>query len=241
MSGYHEPMGIIHDSESNDDLLKAVACNNVTLAQKLVHSDMNIFAVSGPWERSAMMQAISSENLTMIDILIEGGETANRVYGSSGATAYHYAIMDEKWASLAHLLRRQSYPVTGCDGYSPLNLAKNIGFWRGVSILEQERDSPGFWNYKENVVFGDVHKRLGRNRQPKGTSEEMMMMNSNWVIDCLEYESFAPSEDYLEGIGWFTRTISEKKFCVYCCVAHFQIIKMRQMNDNKSVNMACDM
>ena len=85
-----------------------------------------------------------------------------------------------------------------------------------------------FWNYKENVVFGDLHKRLGRNRQPRGKSEEMMMMNSKWAVDCVEYESFAGSEDDLEAIGWFTRSVQEKKFCVYCCLAHFEIIKIRK-------------
>jgi hypothetical protein len=230
MNGYHEPMGTQYGSFSfvRSALLNAVCNKNVSLVKDLVENGADVFEASGPDRRSPMMEAIVSKSFMIIDILLQYGETANRVYGSDGLTAYHYAIMGEDWSSLAHLIRRELYPVTPEAGYSPLEFAKNMGYWRGVSILEQERDSPRFWQCPENAIFGEVHKRLGRIRKPNDKSEEMIGTNAKWKKDRIEYESFAPSTDYLDKIDWYHRSEDDQKFSVYSCSAHVQIAKIRK-------------
>jgi hypothetical protein len=177
------------------------------------------------------MKAILLESVPIMTLLIDNGEDLARAYGFYGMTAYHYAIMAEKWVSLAHIIRRGGYPVTPDGGYSPLELATCMGYWRAVYMLEQERDSPGFWSQTQNMVYGEVHKRLGRTRAPKNESDEMKLMSARWEADRSEYESFAPSGS-LESMKWTSLDIDTQKRTIYCCISHIQLKKMRDLRVN---------
>ena len=135
------------------------------------------------------MQAIMSESLPIIDILIRNGEKARRCYGSNKMTAYHYAVQEEKWASLAQLIRLEGYPAARAGFHTPLELAKYMAYWRCVSILEEELKNPGFWQLSENAVYCESHKRLGRLRKPAKGSEEMEMLERKWENDRIQYEN----------------------------------------------------
>jgi hypothetical protein len=209
-------------------LLRAVTLKKIGAVEEALKSPgVNVLEASGPDNETALMKAILLESVPIMTLLIDNGENLARVYGFYGMTAYHYAIMAEKWVSLAHIIRRGGYPVTPDGGYSPLELATCMGYWRAVYMLEQERDSPGFWSQKENLVYGEVHKRLGRIRAPKNDSDEMKMMSAKWNADRLEYESFAPTGS-LESMNWKSFDTDTKKRTIYCCVSHVQLAMMRK-------------
>ena len=229
MNGHHAAIETKDNAAKfvRSPLLNAVTAKDLSLIEVMIGDGIDIFQESGPEQRSAMMEAIILETLPIIDLLLENGEDANRVYGSDGLTAYHYAIMEETWASLAHLVRRCGYPVTDDGGYSPLELATSMCYWRAVSILEQERDNPGFWKLCENAVYGNVQKRLGRIRKPLDDSREMTIARTKWTEDLYEFEGLASSRVFLESIGWHTRDIDSLKRSVYCCSSRAQIIERR--------------
>ena len=231
-------MGDTHDGDiiAHTALLKAVACKNVKLVEAMINEGVDIFQVSGSDQRNAMMEAIMVESFPIMDLLVASGAVAGHVYGSYGCTAYHYAIMEEKWASLAHLIRIAGYPVQAEGDLTPLTLATNMCYWRGVSILEQERDSPGFWARTENTVFSDVHRRLGRIRKPLNGSDESVKLNNKWVNDRTEYESFAPSGEFLHSIGWYTRDVDDQMRSVYSCSSHFELIEMRKAREQATLD-----
>ena len=231
MNGHHAPTEATTDATkfARSSLLNAVKAHDVTRIQLMINNNVNIFEESGYEQRNAMMEAIVLEAFPVMDLLLENGEDANRVYSSDGSTAYHYAIMEESWASLAHIVRRCGYPVTVSGGYSPLDLAKSLCYWRGVSILEQEQDKkPGFWRLGENAVYGNVQKRLGRIRKPIDGTAEMALIGAKWVDDLYEFENLAPSSNFLESIGWKSRDLDSQKRSVYCCSSRAQIRKMKE-------------
>ena len=224
-----------HEEESfiSSALLRAVTLKKIGAVEEALKSPgVNVLEASGPDNETALMKAISLESLPIMNLLIDNGEDLARVHGFDGMTVYHYSIMEEKWVSLAHLIRRGGYPVTPDDGYSPLELARCMCYWRAVYMLEQERDCPGFWSQKENLVYGEVHKRLGRIRAPKDDSDEMKMVSAKWEVDRREYESFAPSKSYLEKMKWFSSDVDTQKRTIYCCASHVQLAKMRGLRMN---------
>lgn len=229
MNGYHEETNTKYDADSfvASPLLAAVTANNVSKLKRLISIGVSITESSGPHRRSPMMEAIFLSALPIIKILIDSGEDPNRSYGCDGFTAYHYAVMEELWASLAQLVREGGYPVTDDCGYSPLEMALSMNHWRCVSILELEQDKPGFWKSPENAIYGEAQKRLGRIRKPMIGTEGMRRVIEKWDRDRSDYESFAPSKQYLDDMGWFQREIESQKQSVYCCASRFQLAKMR--------------
>ena len=213
MNGYHEAENTTYDADSfvASPLLAAVTSNDFIELKRLISTGVSITAASGPNRRSPMMEAIMLSALPIIKILIESGEDPNRAYGCDGFTAYHFAVMEHAWPSLAQLLRCAGCPVTKPDGYSPLEMALSMNYWRAVSILELEQDKPGFWIRPENAIYGEAQKRLGRIRKPMNGSEEMRLVTAKWVRDRIDYESFSPSTEYLNEIGWFSRDIDSQK------------------------------
>ena len=234
-NGYHESVHTKYDADSfvPKTFLKAITSNDIEAVKCMIKDGVNIFEASGTGRRTAMMETIVAGSFVIMDLLFEAGETAGRCYGPDGFTAYHYAIMEEKWASLAHLIRRAGYPLVSEGSHSPIDMAMGVGYWRAVSILEQERDNPGFWRRDENISFGEVHKRLGRLRKPTPGSNEMNSVHAKWEKDLHEYESFAPSLSYLRELGWYDRDVEDRKHCVYSCSSQAFVARKRLKTQEK--------
>ena len=175
---------------------------------------MYVYNTDGPGGQlcTPLMIAILNENLDMIDALIEFGERINHV--RDGSDAVDFSIDNQKWTSLAHLIRIGGYPVSKYGDKSHLEIATDMGYYEGVSILQQEKDTPGFWRRVENLRYGRVHMEMARLlAKPADTS--IKTPKEQWDHDRKEYESFAPSWRYLCEMGWYEETEESQRETVY--------------------------
>jgi hypothetical protein len=191
-------------------LLVAVGRDDFDLVERLVRSGSNLFEKSGYKGYTALMGAIIKENCDMINLVLELGERINRV--QNGSDAIDFAIDNQRWSALAHLIRLKGYPKNKYGDLTHLEIAKGLKYYEGVSILQHELDTPGFWRHPENLRYGQVHmdmvKEFALEDNITRTPEEQYQYNKK------EYESFAPSRQYLSETGWYDRSDADQRAAV---------------------------
>ena len=97
------------------------------------------------------------------------------------------------------------YPPTKYAAKSHLDIAADLHYYEGVSILQHEEDTPAFWRRMENLRYGKHDKTMVEEFM-KAATITIKLPHDRWILDKEEYESFAPSCGCLYDVGRYDRT-----------------------------------